>query len=85
MCSRPFRPVGLPIYVARVPAAPFHRRDPCGFAFYVTHPIRSIPEFLNSPLVSGRALADSKKGDPLVRIRPRTQTVFQLALTGMRR
>jgi len=19
-----------------------HRRDPCGFAFYVTHPIRSI-------------------------------------------
>ena len=20
-----------------------HRRDPCGFAFYVTHPIRSIP------------------------------------------
>ena len=25
MCSRPFRPVGLPIYVARVPAAPFAR------------------------------------------------------------
>ena len=23
MCSRPFRPLGLPIYVARVPAAPF--------------------------------------------------------------
>src|SRR5437667_7946183 len=28
MCSRPFRPVGLPIYVARVPAAPFPRRLP---------------------------------------------------------
>ena len=26
MCSRPFRPLGLPIYVARVPAAPFARR-----------------------------------------------------------
>ena len=23
MCSHPFRPLGLPIYVARVPAAPF--------------------------------------------------------------
>jgi hypothetical protein len=23
MCSRPYRPLGLPIYVARVPAAPF--------------------------------------------------------------
>ena len=23
MCSRPFRPLGVPIYVARVPAAPF--------------------------------------------------------------
>jgi len=28
------------------PAAPFHRRDPRGFAFYVTRPIRCIPEFL---------------------------------------
>ncbi len=26
MCSRPFRPLGLPIYVARGPAAPFTRR-----------------------------------------------------------
>jgi hypothetical protein len=25
MSSRPFRPLGLPIYVARVPAAPFSR------------------------------------------------------------
>ena len=25
MCSRPFRPVGLPTYVARIPAAPFAR------------------------------------------------------------
>ena len=25
MCSRPLRPIGLPIYVARRPAAPFMR------------------------------------------------------------
>jgi hypothetical protein len=28
MCSRPFRPLGFPIYVARRPAAPFPRRYP---------------------------------------------------------
>jgi len=35
MCSRPFRPLGFPIYVARVPAAPFTR----SYArhFYVDH------------------------------------------------
>ena len=35
MCSRPLRPFGLPIYVARVPAAPFTRSYPC--SFYVDH------------------------------------------------
>jgi hypothetical protein len=47
-CVRPL-PRGFTGYVARparsietlsLPA--LHRRDPCGFAFYVTHPIRSI-------------------------------------------
>ncbi len=33
MCSRPFRPRGLPIYVARVPAAPFARRYPRSVEF----------------------------------------------------
>jgi hypothetical protein len=42
MCSRPFRPVGLPIYVARVPAAPFARRYPRDSTFYVADPISSI-------------------------------------------
>src|SRR6266513_3162321 len=58
MCSRPFRPLGLPIYVARGPAAPFTRRYPsrlcllCRFAqklhsldrdvFCVANPISSI-------------------------------------------
>src|SRR5436853_7399430 len=35
MCSRAFRPFGLPIYVARVPAAPFTRSYPRHF--YVDH------------------------------------------------
>ena len=38
MCSRPLRPLGLPIYVARVPAAPFSRSYPRHFTFYVAHP-----------------------------------------------
>jgi len=42
MCSRPFRPLGLPIYVARGPAAPFARRYPRGFTFYVADPGSSI-------------------------------------------
>jgi hypothetical protein len=44
MCSRPFRPFGLPIYVARVPAAPFTRSYPRRFTFYVADPISSIRE-----------------------------------------
>jgi hypothetical protein len=36
------RPVGLPIHVARVPAAPFARRYPRDFTFYVSRPTRSI-------------------------------------------
>jgi hypothetical protein len=42
MRSRPFRPLGLPIYVARGPAASFPRRYPRDFTFYVADPISSI-------------------------------------------
>ena len=42
MCSRPFRPLGFPIYVARRPAAPFARCFPRSFTFYVADPISSI-------------------------------------------
>src|SRR2546430_13619938 len=42
MCSRPFRPVGFPIYVARCPAAPFTRSYPRHFTFYVAEPLSSI-------------------------------------------
>jgi hypothetical protein len=38
------RPLGLPIYVARVPAAPFTRCYPCSFTFYVADP--SAPLYL---------------------------------------
>src|SRR6266550_9466569 len=54
MCSRPFRPLGLPIYVARVPAAPFTRRYPsrlcllCRFA----QKLHSLGAFC--PLFRGR-------------------------------
>jgi len=48
MCSRPFRPVGLPIYVARLPAAPFTRCYPHSFTFYVANPIRSILNYFSS-------------------------------------
>jgi hypothetical protein len=57
-------------------------REPCGFAFCVTHSIRSIPEFLNSPLVSGRALADSKKGDPLSESGHARKQFFSLLSSG---
>ena len=40
------RPVGLPIHVARVPAAPFARRYPRDFTFYLADPINSIPVLL---------------------------------------
>jgi hypothetical protein len=45
MCSRAFRPLGLPIYVARRPAAPFTRRYPRDFTFYVADPISAIHHF----------------------------------------
>jgi len=41
MCSRPFRPLGLPIYVARVPAAPFTYCFPCSFTL-ITRTTRSL-------------------------------------------
>jgi hypothetical protein len=44
VCSRPLRPLGLPIYVARVPAAPFARCFPRSFTFYVADPLSSIRE-----------------------------------------
>ena len=41
MCSRPYRPFGLPIYVARAPR--LHSRSyPRRFTFYVADPISSI-------------------------------------------
>jgi hypothetical protein len=42
MRSRAFRPLGLPIHVARVPTAPFARSYPRHFTFYVADPISSI-------------------------------------------
>jgi hypothetical protein len=49
MRSRPYRPFGLPIYVARAPrlhcisAAPAAlNRYPLGVAGHVAHPVRSI-------------------------------------------
>src|SRR5438552_18152271 len=38
----PIRPLGLPICLARVPAARFARGYPGRFTFYVAHPVRSI-------------------------------------------
>ena len=62
MGSRPFRPLGLPIYVAGVPAAPFTRSYPRRFTFYVADPLssietRSLPRRLGrrGDLVPGRA------------------------------
>jgi hypothetical protein len=42
MRSRAFRPLGLSIHVASVPAAPFTRRYPRDFTFYLADPISSI-------------------------------------------
>src|SRR6266487_6633232 len=64
MCSRPFRPVGLPIYVARLPR--LHslvatelvttRAMPDRDVLYVAHPIRSIV----SRLLPQRSTATSR-------------------------
>ena len=59
MCSRPFRPVGFPIYVARYPAAPFTRSYPRHFTFYVADPISSIPDLWQQEAV--RALQQGKE------------------------
>ena len=45
----------MPIYVARVPAAPFARSYPRRFAFYLAHPIRSVPG-VESPAVAANPL-----------------------------
>jgi hypothetical protein len=44
MFSRPFRPLGLPIYVARVPAAPFAHRYPRDFAL-ITRTARACASY----------------------------------------
>jgi hypothetical protein len=56
MCSRPLRPVGLPIYVARVPAAPFASRA-FGFAVVIrsafAHGYGATGEMLNRYIDGG--------------------------------
>jgi hypothetical protein len=57
MCSRPFRPFGLPIYVARVPAAPFTRRYPSRLCLDHSHRPVLVPATL-AALPSTRAIPD---------------------------
>ena len=57
MCSRPFRPLGLPIYVARVPAAPFARRYPSRLDLDHSHGPALAPATL-AALLSTRAMPD---------------------------
>ena len=77
MGSRPFRPLGLPIYVAGVPAAPFTRSYPRRFTFYVADPLssietRSLPRPLGrrGDLVPGRADLHSLAALPSTRAMP---------------
>jgi hypothetical protein len=56
MCSRPFRPLGLPIYVTRVPAAPFTRSYPRRFTL-ITRTARARASYL-AALPSTRAIPD---------------------------
>ena len=56
MCSRPFRPLGLPIYVARVPAAPFAHCYPRSFLDHSHRPVLA-PATL-AALPSTRAIPD---------------------------
>src|SRR4029077_12531402 len=44
MCSRSLRPLGLPIYVARVPAAPFSPLPTAALPSMSLSPKRSIPD-----------------------------------------
>jgi hypothetical protein len=57
MCSRPFRPVGLPIYVARGPAVPFTRRYPSRLYLGHSHCPVLAPATL-AALPSTRAIPD---------------------------
>jgi hypothetical protein len=57
MCSRPFRPFGLPIYVARRPAAPFARCYPHSFYVDHSHCLVLAPATL-AALPSTRAIPD---------------------------
>ena len=57
MCSRPFRPLGLPIYVARVPAAPFARRYPSRLDLDHSHGPALVPATL-AALPSTRTMPD---------------------------
>src|SRR4030095_7629423 len=55
----PFRPVGLPIYVARVPAAPFARCYPFPFTL-ITRTARARASYL-AALPSTRAMSRSRR------------------------
>ena len=57
MCSRPLRPLGFPIYVARIHAAPFarfpaHSSLPSGLYLYLGNPfgLGRVPALSSLPL-----------------------------------
>ena len=56
MCARPLRPLGLPIYVARVPAAPFSLL-PSSLYLDHSHCPRACASYL-AALPSTRAIPD---------------------------
>src|SRR5438874_1227763 len=58
MCSRPFRPLGLPIYVARVPAALFTHCFPRNFYVDRSHCPRPHASYL-AALPSTRAISQT--------------------------
>jgi hypothetical protein len=57
MSSRPFRPFGFPIYVARDPAAPFTRSYPRHFTLITRTAPRACASYLTA-LPSTRAIPD---------------------------
>jgi hypothetical protein len=56
MRSRPYRPLGLPIYVARVPAAPFAR---CPHSLAAT--LAALPSMSRDPRAPFRSCADIRR------------------------
>jgi hypothetical protein len=71
MCSRSYRPLGLPIYVARVPTAPFARSYPRHFTLSTRSPRRPCASY-PAALPSSRAMPDRDVfyvADPISSIR----------------